>query len=165
MFFFEGHYSLNAAKGNCIKFPGSKCYLYFRVPGLMKVVLDMIISPRLVGLGDEILPSYIPGLFHKPWNKDPYQPISIRECQPRVLESRCSSDVWFQIDVKRGSVYNLLPPMDPFKDINPTNSGIKILETLLMSTLRIIGPSYRGVWMCIAGFWISKPPVLRSHDS
>ena len=33
-------------------------------------------------------------------------------------------------------------------------------------TLRITGPSYRGVWMCFSqGSGISKPPVLRSHDS
>ena len=33
----------------------------------------VFISPRR----DEILPSYISGLFHKPWNKDPYQPTRI----------------------------------------------------------------------------------------
>ena len=33
-------------------------------------------------------------------------------------------------------------------------------------TLRIIGPSYGGVWPCFPqGSGISKPPVLRSHDS
>ena len=32
-----------------------------------------------------------------------------------------------------------------------------------MPSLRFIGPSYGGVWICIAGFlWISKPLVLRS---
>ena len=30
-------------------------------------------GPWLVGLGDDILPSYILGLLHKPWNKDPYK--------------------------------------------------------------------------------------------
>ena len=29
----------------------------------------------------------------------------------------------------------------------------KSLGFEISSTLRIIGPSYRGVWICIAGFW------------
>ena len=30
---------------------------------------------------------------------------------------------------------------------------IKFKKLSLLVTLRIIGPSYRGVWLCIAGFW------------
>ena len=32
-------------------------------------------------------------------------------------------------------------------------------------TLRILGPSDRGDWICIAGFRDLQPLVLRSHDS
>ncbi len=55
------------------------CHDNFKRCGLSWIIIATILtwvtsSPWLVGLffGDDILPSYIPGLCHKPWNQDPY---------------------------------------------------------------------------------------------
>ena len=49
-------------------------------------------------------------------------------------------------------------PPQPTKQIKSTSC--------YFCTLRITGPCYRRVWMCIAGVrGISKPPAWRSHDS
>ena len=76
---FSGVLHVGPAKSLAFSRGPKGCHDNFKRCGLSWIIIATILtwvtsSPWLVGLffGDDILPSYIPGLCHKPWNQDPY---------------------------------------------------------------------------------------------
>ena len=119
-------------------------------------------NPHINGLYNPLYTLNNQGFFHcSRVSQTTSSASSFKKKQGPSAPHRCHCPQW-AVHLLRLDLPAARPPQP---GISPQTQNRCLSWSRNLPSVRITGPCYRVVWMCIAGSGISKAPVLSSHDS